>query len=118
MRLALIILALGSGCTASGRQTAFIVSGESLKALGHQAADTSAAMNKGLDSGKVTVEQYRAWAEFAKRFQLFYPTAVDTWHAAQAIADDLLVGQLGEAIGRLSAELLKFYAKAKEAGLL
>ena len=116
MRPSLLALVLLSGC--ASQKAVYIVTGESLKVLGHQAADTSEAMNKGLDSGKVTVEQYRAWAEFAKRFQLFYPTAVDTWNAAQVINDNILAGQLGEAIGRMAAELAKFYARAKEAGLI
>ncbi len=113
MRLAIAALLL----SACANVTPYIVTGESLKVLGNQAADTSEAMNKGLDAGKVSVVDYRAWAEFAKRFQLFYPTAVDTWNAAVAINDKILAGQLGEAIGRLSLELGHFMAKLKEAGL-
>jgi hypothetical protein len=116
MRASLLALVLFSSC--ASQKTAFIVTGESLKVLGNQAADVSAAMNKGLDEGKVKPEDYRVWAEFAKRFQLFYPTAVDTWNAAQVINDNLLAGQVGEAIGRMAAELGKFIIKLKKEGLI
>lgn len=116
MRLSILALVLFSGCVS--QKHVYIVTGESLKVLGNQAADTSEAFNKALDAGKVSKEEYRVWAEFAKRFKLFYPTAVDTWNAAQVINDNILAGQVGEAIGRMASELLKFYARAKEAGLL
>ena len=46
-----------------------IVSGQSLSILADQFVATASAMDKGLDSGAITQEQYVAWAKFGKKFQ-------------------------------------------------
>jgi hypothetical protein len=109
------VLLLLAGCTSIAP---FVVSGKSLSALGNQFADTGAAMNKALDAGKVTPEQYRVWSSFAKRFQAIYPLAVDGWKTSVELNDKVLASQFSEAVAQLAGELASFYVQLKEAHLL
>lgn len=116
---ALIALAIFSpyaiACT---NLTPYVVTGESLVAVGNQFADVGEAMNKGLDAGKVTPEQYRTWAAFGKRFQVLYPATVNAWSAALEANDKALQGDLAGAVARLTAELAGFVDVATRLGLL
>lgn len=98
--------------------TALIVAGESIDAAGAQFVEVGAAMNKGLDAGKVTPEQYKAWAEFAKRFKAFYRPTVDAWKAAVRANDAALAGDLGAAVTTIVLELGGFYKALVDVGII
>lgn len=114
MRLALPLAALllAGSCSSV---TPFVVTGKSLTALDHQFADTAAAMNQALDAKQVTPEQYRTWADFARRFRAYNPLAVSAWKTAKDLGDDLFAGDFGAAISRLAIELGGFIAQLQEA---
>lgn len=110
-----IVVLLFSACT---NVTPFIVTGKSLAALDNQFADTGAAMNAGLDAGKVTPEQYRKWAAFAKKYKPIENLAYEAWTLSTELNDLALAGKFGEALGLLGAELINFYVQMKDAQLL
>jgi len=110
-----VAVLLVSACT---NVTPFIVSGQSLTALDNQFADTGAAMNAGLDANKVTKEDYRKWAEFAKRFKPLEDVAYKAWTTAVELNDLAVAGKFGEALALLGAELMAFYQQMKAANLL
>ncbi len=75
--------------TACPSMTPFIVIGEALDGLGKQFVVVGKAMNHGLDAGTITKEQYRTWADFAKRFQTLYPSLAQGWRDARKATDVL-----------------------------
>lgn len=89
-----------------------LVTGESLKTMGHQFADTAAAMDRGLDSGVVTVEQYRAWADFGRGFQLTYRHARELWEAARQAENKGMEAAVARILAELGAELLRYQVLA------
>lgn len=114
MTRALPLALLLSGCSSV---TPFVVTGKTLAALDNQVADVGLAMNAGLDSGKVSKEDYRKWAEFAKRFKTFNPMAVAAWKTAVDLNDAALAGDFGAAIARLAEEFAPFVEFIQKAGL-
>lgn len=117
MRLALplFLLLAAPACT---NLTPYVVTGDSLVTVGNQFADLGEMMNRGLDAGKVTPEQYRTWAEFGRRFKVVYPATVNAWNAALEAHDKALQGDLAGAVARLTAELAGFVELATRLGLL
>jgi len=107
----LFVLFLLPACTSD---KGFLISGESLNALGQTFVVTGQAMNQMLDAKQVTPEQYKAWATFALNFQSVYPSCVQTWKDA-VLANDLareqrvtqaiivLAGSLGQWVAVVSA---------------
>ena len=116
MRLALpLFLVASSACSPT---KAFVVTGEGIDQVGQQFILASNAMQAGLESGRVSKEEFLHWAEFSGRFDTFYGRGVDTLRAARAIRDDVAAKDLEAAIGRLAIELSGHYAALKKAGLL
>lgn len=113
MALALIgTFAVGVGCTSS---QAFVVTGESVIGLGETYAATGHMMDVALDAKKVTVEQYRVWASFSKRFQLVYVPAGDLWKAALLANDAPAAQQAAVVLGALAFDLAQFATLLSEA---
>lgn len=104
--VALAVLAgwLMAGCASS---TAFVVSGESLDAAGRGFVAVGLAYNKGLDGKTVTVEQYREWASFARKFQQAYPSSVQLWKSSVAVNDAALTKKSEAIVISLVSELVK-----------
>lgn len=115
MRLALPFFLVFSSCTAA---KAFVVTGEAIDQVGQQFIIVSNAMQTGLQSGRVSKEEFLQWAAFSARFDAFYGRGVDALKAARAIRDDVAARDLEAAIGRLAIELSGHYAAVKQAGLL
>lgn len=113
-----LLLVFTIGLSSCSSVTPFVVSGQSLAALDNQFADTGAAMNAGLDAGKMKPDAYRKWGVFALKYKAVEQMAYDAWRSAVAANDKALAGKFGEALGLLSAELLTFYGQAKDAHLL
>lgn len=112
---AFLVFCLLSGCTAT---KAFVVTGESLEAVGQQFIIASDAMQKAQKEGRVSKEEFLQWAEFSARFDTFYSRGVDALKAARAIKDDVAAMDLEAAIGRIAIELAGHYQALKSAGLL
>ncbi len=93
-----------------------VVSGEALAAVGNQFADTADAMNRGVDSGAVTVEQYRAWRSFGQVFQTTYPHTVALWEVARVSGDKKLEAEVTAILGRMILELAAFKPPASADG--
>jgi hypothetical protein len=98
-----MILLLLAACASS---TGFIVSGESLDAAGKSFVAVGQAYNKALDAKTVTPEQYRQWANFAKKFQSAYPPAVQLWKSSVAVNDAALQKNSATLIATLVGELV------------
>lgn len=102
--LFLMVALLVAACASS---TGYVVTGESLDALGKTFVTVGQAYNKGLDAKTVTVEQYRTWAEYAKKFQQAYPAAVQLWKSSVAVNDAALTKQSSAIVTGLVTELAK-----------
>jgi hypothetical protein len=100
-----LLVALALYLTACASSTGFIVSGESLDAAGRSFVAVGQAYNAGLDAKTVTVEQYRAWATFARKFQQAYPPAVQLWKSSVAVNDAALQKDSAALIASLVTEL-------------
>ena len=114
MRFLLVALLL-SGCA---HKAGFVVTGHSLLELEHQFSVVADAMDKGLDSGAVSPDEYKAWRAFGERFQVAYPRAVSTWRASRAANDAALQGSLGAAVAGLTAELAGYLDTARRLKLV
>lgn len=112
---AFLVFCLLSGCTAT---KAFVVTGESIDQVGRQFVIASDAMQLAQKEGRVSKEEFLAWAEFSARFEVFYSRGVDALKAARAIGDDVAARDLEAAIGRIVIELMGHYSALKSAGLL
>jgi hypothetical protein len=85
--------------------TPWVASGRSLDVLGEQFLATASAFDKGLEAGKVTPEQYKAWRIFGERFQTAYGPAVGLWQAARRVNDTALERDTVAIVARLAVEL-------------
>jgi hypothetical protein len=103
----LFVVLLVAACRSSA---GYVVTGESLDALGQSFVKVGEAYNKGLDAKSVTSEQYRTWASFAKKFQTAYPPAVQMWKASVAVNDAALTKKSNEIVVALVGELVKLGA--------
>lgn len=95
---------------ACSSSTAFIVSGESLDTAGKSFVAVGQAYNQALDAKTITVEQYRTWAAFARKFQTAYPPAVQLWRSAVAVNDAALQHDSAALVTSLVSELIRLGA--------
>jgi len=101
----LLALTLLLGCAT---QSGFVVTGESLDSIGNQFVAVGNAYNAALDTKKITPEQYREWATFAKQFKTAYPIAVEGWKSGVKVNDAALQKSSLALISGLVGELGKF----------
>jgi predicted small secreted protein len=85
--------------------TGFVVTGESLDSVGKAFVTVGQTYNRELDAKRVTPEQYRDWAVFARKFQQAYPSSVQLWKSAVAVNDAALTKKTNEIITSLVTEL-------------
>lgn len=104
------LLAGLSSCTSA--KPALIVSGTTLHVAAETFVETASLMDKCLDSGVVSPEQYRTWAEFGKRYQVAYPLAVEAWRIAVRTEAEAEQRAASETIAALVGELARFYVEA------
>ena len=90
--------------------TGFVVTGESLDSVGKAFVTVGQTYNRELDAKRVTPEQYREWAAFARKFQQAYPSSVQLWKSSVAVNDAALTKKTNEIITALVAELAKLGA--------
>ena len=103
----LIVLLVALLLAACATSTGFIVSGESLDAAGKAFVTIGQSYNRELDAKRITPEQYRDWAVFAKKFQTSYGPAVQLWKSAVAVNDVALTKQTDAIIVSLVSELTR-----------
>ncbi len=104
--IALLVLA---GCAGNS----LIISGEALDVMGRSFVTTANLYNRLHDAGKITDDEYRKFAVFAKQFQVIYPVAVDTWEAVKTDAsseEGSDVTNLTDKILKLKQQLIEFYS--------
>ena len=104
--IALLVLA---GCAGNS----LIISGEALDVMGRSFVTTANLYNRLHDGGKITDDEYRKFALFAKQFQVIYPVAVDTWEAVKTDAsseEGIDVTSLTDKILKLKQQLIEFYS--------
>lgn len=104
-----VLLVVLTGCA-----PALVTTGEGLDALGRQFVAVGVHYNQLLDSRRITPEQYREWATFAREFQRVYPLAVDAWKTARLTEDAKAQQGLEAALGVLSARLTGLAVQAYE----
>lgn len=100
----LLVLVLLAACSSSAP---FVVTGESLDTAGKAFVAVGQAYNQALDAKTVTVEQYREWSQFAKKFQQAYPSAVQLWKSSVAVNDTALTKQTDAIIVSLVGEMTR-----------
>ena len=103
--LPLALLVLNMSLFGCSTVTPFIVTGDSLDAVGKQFTETSVAMYNGCSRGKVEPDTCRAWRDFSERFKPGFDLAVTGWKGALVVNDAAKRGQVAGAIGALGAEL-------------
>jgi hypothetical protein len=108
----LLTLALALSCAST---TPFVVTGESLDYVGNQFADTAKLMDAALEKGTVSVETYRGWATFVRKFQLLYPVSLQAWESSRRMNDVAKTQQTLAIITQLVQELSDFYQVAIKA---
>ena len=110
MVFAVIALFVLAGCVGNS----LIVSGEALDVMGRSFVTTANLYNSLHDAGKITDDEYRKFAVFAKQFQVIYPVAVDTWEAVRVDGSDetgdFNITSLTDKILKLKQQLIEFYA--------
>lgn len=112
--LALILSLAVQGCslfspqTQTDRTKALLAFGETLDAAGRSFVDAGKLYNSSLDAGTITADQYRKWADFAKKFQAQYPNAKRAWDLARTGNNIASMDQVKTDIGPLIAELAAF----------
>lgn len=95
----------GYGCS---NAKPFVVSGETLDAVGKQFISVANLYNTLLDTKQVSPETYKKWAAFAVHFKVAYPVAVSTWKNARAANDQGLEKKNAELIQTLVKQLSEF----------
>ena len=81
LKLFVLVVSLFALSACAGNQLA--VSGAVIDTIGRSFVTTTNLYNDLHNAGKVTDEEYRTYAKFAKQFKLIYPIAVDTWKALE-----------------------------------
>lgn len=102
--LAVVLLAF----IACAKDQPLIVSGEAMVQLAHQFRSTAELMERSLDSGAITKEQYKKWVTFGKKFQVMYPLAVDMWKLARLHGDKDMEEQMLLKVNELYIDLITF----------
>jgi hypothetical protein len=102
-------LALVLSCSTA--KTTLIATGQTLHVAADTFVETAALMDRALDSKAVTPAQYRAWAQFGKRYQVAYPLAVQAWEVARQTEASAEVESAQQVIAELVSELAQFYVQ-------
>ena len=111
IKLAFAILALFALSACAGNQ--LVMSGTALDTIGRSFVTTANLYNQLHDGGKVTDDEYRRFAVFAKQFQVIYPIAVDAWKAIELDPDVVNaeeVDALTDKFLDLKQRLIEFYS--------
>jgi len=96
-----------TACTSVG---GFVITGETLDAAGKAFVQVGQTYNRELDAKRITVDQYRDWAVFARKFQQAYPSSVQLWKSSVAVNDAALTKKTNEIITSLVTELSRLGA--------
>ena len=105
--LLLIVLVLASACAST---TGFLVTGESLDAVGKAFVQVGTVYNAQLDAKTITPAQYKTWATFAAKFKQAYPSGVQLWKSSVTVNDAALQKQSTAIVTALVTELAKLGA--------
>lgn len=105
--------AVGVSCTAPQR---FVATAEAFKVAADEFVSTSQMMDAALAAHTVTLDQYRRWALFSKRFQASFNLAVDLYEAALKVDDKLTADKAAEVVGQLASSLAEFYEAVSKVG--
>ena len=106
---AIVALFALAGC--AGNQ--LVMSGTALDTIGRSFVTTANLYNSLHDAGKITDDEYRAFAVFAKQFKVIFPVAVDTWKAVESnpeLAEDEQTETLTNQILKLKQQLIEYYS--------
>ena len=106
---AIITLFALSAC--AGNQ--LILSGTALDTIGQSFITTANLYDSLHNAGKITDDEYRAFAVFAKQFKVIYPVAVDTWQAIESnpeLAEGEQAETLTDQILKLKQQLIEYYS--------
>ena len=106
---AIIALFALAGC--AGNQ--LDLSGSALDTIGQSFVTTANLYNSLHDAGKITDDEYRAFAVFARQFKVIFPVAVDTWQAIESnpeLAEDKQIETLTNQILKLKQQLIEYYS--------
>ena len=106
---AIAALFLLSAC--AGNQ--LVMSGTALDTIGQSFVTTANLYNSLHDAGKITDDEYRAFAVFAKQFKVIYPVAVDTWQAIESnpeLVESKQTETLTNQILKLKQQLIEYYS--------
>lgn len=98
--------------------TPFIVTGDSVDALGKQYTETASAMFAGCSKDKIEPDTCRAWRDFSERFKPGYDLAVTGWKSAAVVEDAAKRGRVAASVGALGAELGTFIVDLQRLKLL
>jgi hypothetical protein len=105
-----VVLLAGLGCATA--RTALIASGQTLHVAADTFVETAALMDRALDQGAVTPEQYRSWSAFGRRYQVAYPLAVRAWEVARTTEGDAETRTATAVIAALVSQLADYYVQA------
>ena len=106
---AIVALFALTGC--AGNQ--LVMSGTALDTIGRSFVTTANLYNSLHDAGKITDDEYRAFAVFARQFKVIFPVAVDTWKAIESnpeLAEDEQTETLTNQILKLKQQLIEYYS--------
>ena len=113
-RIKLVFAAITLFALSACAGNSLVVSGEALDVMGRSFVTTANLYNRLHDAGKITDDEYRKFAVFAKQFQVIYPVAVDTWKAVKVDGSDetgeFNVTSLTDKILKLKQQLIEFYS--------
>ena len=111
VKLAVVILALFALSACASNK--LVLSGTALDAIGQSFVVTANLYNSLHEAGKITDDEYRAFAMFAKQFKVIYPVAVDTWQAVKEnpeLAENKQTETLTDQILKLKQRLIEYYS--------
>ena len=110
LKLAVLIVSLFALSACAGNQ--LIMSGSTMDAIGRSFVTTANLYNSLHDAGKISDDEYRTFAKFAKQFQIVYPIAVDTWKALERNPDMVSneIDMISGTFTTLKNKLVEFYS--------
>lgn len=109
-RIAALVLGLVmlAGCSAKS----LVISGELLDATGNQFVTTVELYNSLLDTGTISVAEYRIFAAFAKEFKVIYPPLTKVWEGVKNAPDSERKNEILNQALKLKDKLLVHYLYA------
>jgi hypothetical protein len=96
----------------STAKTALAATGQTLHVAADTFVETASLMDRALDSGAITPEQYRTWSAFGRRYQVAYPLAVQAWEIARTTEGNAEVQSATATIAALVSQLADYYVQA------